>query len=129
LAGLLITSRSPLWQQYIEHTWLPRIGERVAVLNWSDRRSWARGIQRALFWTVSQPHFCPAIIVVRPHGEPFVFRFYRAFHALKHGNEGPLRQLEAEAFEAVDRSDWGRSNLRLQPPAASAIATWPESHS
>ena len=34
---LMVYSRSPNWEQYIESTWLPRIGSHATVLNWSDR--------------------------------------------------------------------------------------------
>jgi hypothetical protein len=112
-AGVVITSDSPHWCQYIETHWLPVAGDRVSVLNWSRHREWTPTVETALFRVFAGAReYCPTIIVVRQRGEPLVFRFYRAFQARKRGNEVALRQLEADAFAALDKI---RSN-----PAAGA---------
>jgi len=37
---LFVYSRSPVWQDYVERNWLPRLADHAMVLNWSDRASW-----------------------------------------------------------------------------------------
>jgi len=38
--GILVYSNSPHWKAYIDQRWLPTIGARVVVLNWSERTAW-----------------------------------------------------------------------------------------
>jgi hypothetical protein len=47
--GVLITSDSPHWQQHIEERWLPRLGDRLALINWSERSRW-RETLAVLIW-------------------------------------------------------------------------------
>ena len=113
-AGVLITSDSPHWRPYIYTNWLPTLGDRVSVLNWSHHAGWRPNVETALFeGFAGRRNYCPAIIILRCRGRPFVFRFYRAFQARKHGNEAPLRQLEAEAFRILESV---RSNQTLERP-------------
>lgn len=106
---LLVSSRSPIWQSYIESHWLPRWGERAVLLNWSDRRQWdpARP-EVALFRAVAGPYeFNPLAIVVPGAGEMRVVRFWRAFRDFKHGKDAALRAAEAQLEEALLASSRG----------------------
>lgn len=95
--GLLVYSDSPLWQSRIESEWLPRLGNRVAVLNWSERGTWLdddplvrlyRGIRE-------RP---PLFIALRKDRRPLVFAFAPAFRNAKHGNVEGLERLERQMF-------------------------------
>lgn len=39
---LLVYSRSPNWQAYIENSGLPRVAPYAVVIDWSDRSTWPR---------------------------------------------------------------------------------------
>lgn len=105
MRGLLVYSRSPLWQSRIESEWLPRIAGRMEVLNWSDRRQWPRRDVRVQLFRIAiadGEDFNPAAIVTRDDGRPLVFRFYAAFHNAKHGNAEGLQELESQLFAVLD---------------------------
>jgi len=40
-------------------------------------------------------------VILQAAGPPLVFWFFRAFEARKRGDDEPLRQLEADALQAV----------------------------
>ena len=70
-AGVLVTSDSPHWCAYIDANWLPILGDRVSVLNWSHHTGWRPTIETALFeMFAGRKDYCPAIMVVRRHGGP-----------------------------------------------------------
>ena len=97
IVGVLVTSDSPIWAEYIRENWLRQFGERFVVLNWSTRRRWGKTLASRIFYYYcgSDRNFCPAIILLRGLRYPLVFRFFYAFRDYKHGNEMALRGLEA----------------------------------
>jgi hypothetical protein len=110
---LLVYSNSPHWQEYIESTWLPRLGPHAVVLNWSERSRWRkeRRFAARVFW-----HFSPyqgfnpmAILFPRLRLARRV-SFYQAFRDMKHGKEATLREREETLFAFVaelEESDRG----------------------
>lgn len=104
IKGLLVYSKSPNWQAYIEGEWLPRTAGTVEVLDWSDRARWRKNDHRVrLFETfiASDEDYNPAAVIFRSSGAPLVFRFYPAFKNAKHGNVEGLKELEARFFAAL----------------------------
>ncbi len=95
---LLVYSESPNWQRYVEESWLPRWGHRAVVLNWSERNTWGRSAEVALFRRFAgEREFNPLGIVVPATGSRVhVVRFWRAFRDHKHGKDRLLREAEAE---------------------------------
>jgi len=95
---LLVYSNSPHWQRYVEQSWLPRWGHRAVVLNWSDRRQWARRSPEVAIFNVfaSAQEYNPLAIVVPLSGPVHVVRFWLAFRDYKHGKDGALLKAEAE---------------------------------
>lgn len=103
---VIVYSRSPHWQRYVEEHWLPRYGSRAVVLNWSDRSAWRtmspKPAEIALFERLSgRSEYNPLVLGVPPRGRIRVIRFWRAFRDFKHGREHALRRAEAE-LEALD---------------------------
>ena len=100
---LFVYSNSPVWQQYIEENILPRLPRRSVVLNWSQRRHWSRWALGywAFYFFGGRREFNPLAVVVRPLRKSRVFRFWRAFRDLKHGNRGSLTRIESEFFESI----------------------------
>ena len=106
-SGVLIYSSSPNWQGYIEENWLPRLGESLIVLNYSERRAWLRkSIAVRMFDTFvgGGYQYNPAVILLRGTHAPLVFRFYQAFKNAKHGKTAALRELETEMFQHLSRA-------------------------
>ncbi|HYI11161.1 MAG TPA: hypothetical protein VEK57_19040 [Thermoanaerobaculia bacterium] len=104
MKGVLIYSKSPNWQGYIEEKWLPHITPGVEVLDWSARREWREDDVRVRIfrWLIqSEEDYNPAAVVFRSGRAPLVFRFYPAFKNAKHGNVDGLNELEREFFEAL----------------------------
>ncbi len=102
---LLVYSRSPHWQQYIESTWLPRIESHATVLNWSDRLLWARQHHLAsLVFSHWKPehNFNPMVILFPPWRPVQRIGFYNAFRDFKHGKESKLRDAETQLFRFAD---------------------------
>ena len=128
--GLLVYSNSPHWQRYVEEQWLPRIGQRLVILNWSERARWnrehpfeARIFRRfagdrefnplAVIFLAREPHatfraWLRAIKARDPLGmlapsvrDVQVIRFWKAFRDFKHGKETALRAAEADLFAAI----------------------------
>jgi hypothetical protein len=107
---LLVYSRSPHWQRYVEEHWLPNWGQRAVVLNWSERKAWAKSSTSAaaLFRAFAgQREFNPLAIVVPPRGPVHTVRFWRAFRDFKHGKDQPLRQAETELASVLELSGLG----------------------
>jgi hypothetical protein len=129
--GILIYSNSPNWQQYIEQHWLPRIGPRLVVVNWSERARWkdTHPLEAAIFRRhLGDREFNPAAIVFRPlmSGRLFrrwlaairaldplgmlapyapsadVVRFFQPFRDYKHGKERALQAAEAELWRLLE---------------------------
>jgi hypothetical protein len=106
--AVLVHSDSTTSRGYIEERWLPRFGARVAVLNWSERRAWRRGVEVRLWqhFCGTYRDYCPAVIVLRGVRSPQVFRFYEWFRRAKQGDANGLIELERHLFVAlgVDRA-------------------------
>jgi hypothetical protein len=103
---LLVYSRSPVWQTYIETSWLPRIREQSVILNWSDRATWRRTkplAARVFNHWAPATDFNPMAIVFLRFPRTQRIGFYYAFRDWKHGNETALRAAEAELFGAVSQ--------------------------
>lgn len=102
--ALLVYSNSPVWKDYIDTQWLPRLSETVEILNWSERRQWSSSDPLVrLFRTCvgEREDFNPSVVLLRDRGAPLVFRFYPAFRNAKHGNRDGLHRLERELFAAI----------------------------
>jgi hypothetical protein len=127
--GILVYSNSPNWHAYIEQNWLPRIDNRMAVLNWSERSRWqSETLEVQLFRKLGGPReFNPLAIIFRelpphatfrawvgsirrldlwgaliPHSERVaVVRFWQPFRDFKHGKDAALRRAEVEMFDLL----------------------------
>ena len=99
--ALLVYSRSPNWQPYIEDRWLAEIGNRLVTLDWSDRArpTWRKSLEARVFkaWSPSR-NFNPMAVLIPRSGKPRVLLFREAFLAHKHGKPEALQQLEAELY-------------------------------
>jgi hypothetical protein len=104
---LLVYSRSPHWQAYVESEWLPRWGSRAVVVDWSDRERFSgREPEVVLFRSVSgSREYNPIAVVVPSSGPVHVFRFWRAFRDRNLGREHALRAMEAELEAALAAQD------------------------
>lgn len=100
--GLLVYSDSPHWKDYFEGTVLPRCGDRLIVLNWSQRAQWTHSLEVLVFrqWA-GEKDFNPIAILLRRHERPLVLRFRPAFRELKRGRPEPLRTLEEALLHAA----------------------------
>ncbi len=101
---LLIYSRSPVWQHYIETTWLPRLRDHAVVLNWSDRATWRQTNPFAAWvfrhWSPSE-NFNPMAILFPTFPRTRRIGFYYAFRDWKHGKGNSLHEAETQLFEFV----------------------------
>ena len=110
---LLVYSRSPVWQEYVETNWLPRIGEHAMVLNWSDRALWSKGRSSMAAWVFR--HWAPSenfnpMAIVFPQFRPVKrVGFYYAFRDYKHGKVQTLADAERQMFAYV--SDVQRAHV------------------
>ena len=106
--GILVLSDSPNWKPYIEEQWLPRLGETIVVMNWSERSKWRSSLP---FWLVRRFgtaydnfNFNPMFILFRGLRYPFVYRYFYAFRDAKHGNMDALHRLEEHMFGQLEAS-------------------------
>jgi hypothetical protein len=98
---ILVYSRSPHWQRYIEEHWLPKYAGRAVVLDWSERSRWRTLVPKPPEIVLFERHagraeYNPLAIGVPARGKVRVIRFWRAFRDFKHGREDALRRAEAE---------------------------------
>ena len=100
---LLVYSRSPNWEDYINQNMLPKLPATTVVLNWSDRKQWSRFnlAVRAFRHFGGNTNFNPIVIVTRPFRMPVVFRFHRPFINHKHGDSQALRNLESQLYSTL----------------------------
>jgi hypothetical protein len=98
---LFVYSNSPHWKAYLEGKVLPTIRDRSVVLNWSDRSAWDRWSLPVMCFRHfgGTREFNPMAVVFRPFRKVEVFRFWRAFHDLKHGKPLALQELEKAFFD------------------------------
>ena len=85
LSGVLVYSDSPNWRDYIDERWLPQIGSRLQILNWSDRRNWRKTLEVRLFhrFVGASNNFNPSVVVLRGLKHPLVFRCFFRFQRLE----------------------------------------------
>jgi hypothetical protein len=106
--GILILSDSPNWGTYIEENWLPRLSEKVVVLNWSEWRKWRASLPVRIFRYFGEGgdnfNFNPALILFQGLRYPLVYRYYYAFLDAKHDNVEALQRLELLMFEQLEPS-------------------------
>lgn len=100
---IIVYSNSPNWKQHILDTWVPRLGSRAALLNWSERARWQPTLEVRLFnhFVKAPRNFNPAVLALRGLRRPLVYRFYDAFRHAKHDRTDYLETLERELFEHV----------------------------
>lgn len=103
---LLVYSNSPIWHDYIEDKFIPRLPDRSVILNWSERRTWKwYSLPVVLAWHFGGDYeFNPMVIVFQPFRWTKTFRFWPAFQDHKHGNGQTLESLEKDMFACVARS-------------------------
>jgi hypothetical protein len=98
---LLVYSRSPVWEEYIEKNWLPLLADHAMVLNWSDRATWKGQRSFAVWvfrrWAPSE-NFNPMAIVFPRLRPARRIGFYLAFRDWKHGKEKALKDAERQLF-------------------------------
>jgi hypothetical protein len=92
---LVVYTDSPHWKEYIETRWLPRWGDRVIAFDRS--KPWSADLPEARLWraVAGSVEHTPVVIVVPPHGEVRIVRFFLAFRDYKHGKDARLREAEA----------------------------------
>ena len=98
---LLVYSRSPNWQAYVESKWLPRLEPHVVIVNWSDRSTWrgSPALPVRLFRLYGGRRYDnPMVVLFPPGGRARVIRFFKAFRDLKHGKALALNKAEAQLF-------------------------------
>lgn len=102
--GVLVTSDSPIWKEYIEDKWIPRIGGSLETLNWSTHKTWKRTVYTRVFYEYvgTRENYCPSVVLLRGLKEPLVFRFFYAFRDAKHGNMEALNKLEKRLFDELE---------------------------
>ena len=103
---LLVYSRSPVWQEYVERNWIPKLRDHAMVLNWSDRATWRSRSSFAVWvfrhWAPSENFNPMAIVFPRFHRARRV-GFYHAFRDWKHGKTQALADAEKKLFGCVDQ--------------------------
>jgi hypothetical protein len=100
---LVVYSDSPIWQEYFEQNVLPAVGNRGAVLNWSERKRWPYSLSVALFRLFGGTRqFNPLAIVFQPLAWPRRFRFYGPFQAFKHGRPDEVDEMRRELLQVLD---------------------------
>ena len=102
---LLVYSRSPTWQPYIETRWLPRLQDRIVTLDWSERNTWPRWaapleVKVFRYWQ-GEAEFNPMAIVFPERGRVRTLRFWQAFRDFKHGKDEELRRIEQQLFDCA----------------------------
>lgn len=99
---LFVTSDSPVWGLYIRENLLPPLGDRVIILNWSERKKWRFSLARVAFYYFGGQHeYNPMAVVFRPFRRARVFRFWKAFRDWKNGNHRALLEVESTFLEAA----------------------------
>ena len=79
---LFVYSDSPIWHEYIVQHFLPYLGERAVILNWSDRKLWRFSLARIAFRHFGgNREFNPLAVVFRPFGRTQAFRFWQPFRS------------------------------------------------
>jgi hypothetical protein len=100
-----MSSRSPVWREYMETHILPLVQERAVIVDWTERRKLERfSLEAAVARAYSrQKEFNPIVVLFRPFRMRREFRFYRAFREYKHGKPEKVEALRMELTEALKR--------------------------
>jgi len=99
---LFVYSDSPIWRDYIEERFLPQLGERAIVLNWSRRKRWRVSLASLAFSHFGgKRQFNPLAVVFRPFRETRTFRFWYPFKAFRRGHPERLHEMENEFFSLI----------------------------
>jgi predicted Holliday junction resolvase-like endonuclease len=105
---ILVTSDSPIWQDYVNDNLLPLFGESVSVLNWSQRKLWDNSkweVKAFRHWG-GQSEFNPLVIINKNLFQVKVIRLYEAFVDYKHGKAGKLVKKEMEIRKAINAMEF-----------------------
>jgi hypothetical protein len=102
---LFVSSNSPIWQEYMATQVLTLVRERAFILNWSERKSWAKhSLQvRAFHMFAGGRDFNPAVMVFRPFRGAKLFRFLPAFQERKHGRPQRVDQLRRDLINELSK--------------------------
>jgi|SRR4026207_2397643 len=99
---LFVYSDSPIWCDYVERHFLPYLGDRAVVLNWSQRKQWRFSVARLAFHHFGRyRQFNPLAVVFRPFHRTRTFRFWEPFKEFKHGQPAALQRMELEFFSLI----------------------------
>ena len=101
---IFVYSNSPTWKEYIEREILPHLQDRVAILNWSERRNWKNSLAVLAFrYFGGYRNFNPIAVVFRPFRFVKTYRFYEAFKEHKHGNPNRVETLKRALLNDIGR--------------------------
>lgn len=99
---LIVTSESPVWEDYMAEQIIGVLQARAMILNWSRRKEWSRpaNLQVLAFnYYGGKSDFNPLVVVFRPFRRAKVFRFWQAFKNAKHGKSESLEKLREELLD------------------------------
>ena len=99
---LFVYSNSPVWQEYVEENILPRLSDRVVVLNWSERSRWKRTLAVMAFrYFGGYRQYNPMAVVFKPVRFARRIRFYEAFKEFKHGKPDAVLKMQHDLFDSI----------------------------
>lgn len=103
---VFVHSNSPVWQDYIAASILPRLPTDSVILNWSDhlKWKWLSFLVRVFRLYGGDTNFNPIGLVGTPLRGVKTFRFWEPFKEFKHGNQKPVRDLEAAFFAHIGKT-------------------------
>ena len=103
---LFVHSNSPVWQDYIARNILPRLPPDTVLLNWSDHLKWKwfSFPVRVFRFYGRDTEFNPMGMVGTGLRGVQIFRFWQPFRDFKHGNENPLKEMEAAFFNSINKT-------------------------
>lgn len=99
---LIVTSESPIWENYMAEQIISVLQPQAVILNWSKRseRSHSYNPHVLTFNHFGgKNEFNPLAFVFRPFRRAKVFRFWDAFKNYKHGKEHSLEEIKEELLE------------------------------
>jgi hypothetical protein len=101
---IFVNSDSPIWHDYLENKWVPRIKENAIILNWSERKQWNKTNWeiRAFHHWGRDREMNPLFIIFRSIFHIQVFRLYDPFTEYKHGKEKELFDMEKEIEKSIN---------------------------
>ena len=99
---LFVYSDSPTWKDYIEAEIIPKIQNRAAILNWSERKIWKNSLDVLAFrYFGGHRNFNPMALVFRPFRFVKDYRFFEAFKEFKHGKPEEVEKMAAKLFDDI----------------------------